>query len=65
MLLSEVVFRVNADVLIENAKASGKTSLVKEVLEACEIYGLKHYARSDKNLKQSYYVQYVMSQMTL
>lgn len=34
-------------------------------MDACEIYGLKHYARADKNLKQSFYLHYVMSQITL
>ena len=61
MLLSEVLSRVNADSLHEAAKASGKQKLLDEIIEACEIYGLKHYSRADRNLKQSYYVQYVMS----
>jgi hypothetical protein len=61
MLLSEVLCRVSADSLNDAAKAAGKSKLLSEIMEACEIYGLKHYARADKNLKQSYYVQYVMS----
>ena len=65
MLLSEVLSRVDAESLHEAAKAAGKQKLLEEIIEACEIYGLKHYARADKNLKQSYYVQYVISQMTL
>ena len=65
MLLSEVLSRVDAESLHEAAKAAGKQKLLEDIIEACEIYGLKHYARADKNLKQSYYVQYVISQMTL
>ena len=56
MLLSEVLSRVDADGLHEAAKAAGKQKLLEEIIEACEIYGLKHYARADRNLKQSYYV---------
>ena len=56
MLLSEVLCRVSADSLNDAAKAAGKSKLLSEIMEACEIYGLKHYARADKNLKQSYYV---------
>lgn len=39
--------------------------LWQDIMEACEIYGLKHYARADKNLKNSFYLQYIMSQITL
>ena len=39
--------------------------LWQDIMEACEIYGLKHYARADKNLKHSFYLQYIMSQITL
>ena len=35
--------------------------LWQDIMEACEIYGLKHYARADKNLKNSFYLQYIMS----
>jgi len=35
--------------------------LWQDIMEACEIYGLKHYARADKNLKHSFYLQYIMS----
>jgi len=51
MMLAEVMCRVDADSLHEAAKASGKQKILSEIIEACEIYGLKHYARADKNLK--------------
>ena len=35
------------------------------MIEATELYSNKHYERADKNLKQVYYVNYVLSQMTL
>ena len=35
------------------------------LLEATEMYSDKHYTRADRNLKRSFYVHYVLSQMTL
>ena len=35
------------------------------MIEATELYSNKHYDRADKNLKRVYYVNYVLSQMTL
>ena len=38
---------------------------LKGILEATEMYSGKHYSRVDGNLKRTFYVQYVLSQMTL
>jgi L-rhamnose mutarotase len=65
MLIAEIFSRVDAEELLSELKKQGKVKLWQEVMEACEIYGLKHYARADKNLKESFYLQYVMSQITL
>ena len=61
MILAEIFARIEVDQLIEDLKKTGKTKLFEEIMEACEIYGLKHYARADKSLKSSYYLKYVMS----
>lgn len=65
MIIAEIFARIDVDQLAEDLKKSGKTKLWGDLIEACEIYGLKHYARADKNLKNSFYLQYVMSQITL
>lgn len=65
LMLAEVMARVDVDTLQALLKKQGKGKLWGDLMEACEIYGLKHYARADKNLKQSYFLQYVMSQITL
>jgi len=65
MILAEIFARIEVDQLIEDLKKTGKTKLFEEIMEACEIYGLKHYARADKSLKSSYFLKYVMSQITL
>ena len=31
------------------------------MIEATELYSSKHYERADKNLKQAYYVNYILS----
>jgi hypothetical protein len=51
MLIAEIFARVDVDQLQSELKKEGKSKLWSEVMEACEIYGLKHYARADKNLK--------------
>jgi len=38
---------------------------LRGLLEATEMYSAKHYSRVDRNLKRTFYVQYVLSQMTL
>ena len=65
LMLAEIMARVDSESLQELLKKQGKMQLWADIMEACEIYGLKHYARSDKSLKQSYFLQYVMSQITL
>lgn len=35
------------------------------MIEATAMYSNKHYTRADKNLKKVYYVNFVLSQMTL
>ena len=57
--------RVDAEKISKELKQQGKMKLWQDIMEACEIYGLKHYARADKNLKHSFYLQYIMSQITL
>lgn len=64
-MLAEIMTRVDIDSLQTLLKKQGKVKLWGDIMEACEIYGLKHYARTDKSLKQSYFLQYVMSQITL
>jgi hypothetical protein len=51
MLIAEIFSRIDAEELLSELKKQGKVKLWQEVMEACEIYGLKHYARADKNLK--------------
>ena len=55
--------RFNADELVKEFKESGGG--LKGILEAMEMYSGKHYSRIDGNLKRQFYVQYVLSQMTL
>ena len=62
VLLKEVLPHFNADDLIDQFKESGG---LKELLEATEVYTRKHYERADRNLKSVYYVNFVISQMTL
>ena len=38
---------------------------MKPILEATEMYSAKHFTRADRNLKRTFYVKYVLSQMTL
>ncbi len=61
MMLQEILPRFNADTLAEELKAQNKIKLFQDILETCDLYGLKHYARSDRNLKSSFYVSYVLS----
>ena len=62
ILLKEILPCFSADDLIEQFREGGG---LKEMLEATELYSSKHYARADKNLKNVFYVNYVLSQMTL
>jgi hypothetical protein len=64
-MLAEILSRVNVEDLTQQLKKSGKTKEWDEIVDACEIYGLKHYSRADNSLKHSYYLQYVMQQITL
>lgn len=64
-MLSEILPRVQADALAEELKTANKTELFGEIVEACDLYGQKHYSRADRALKHSFYVDYVLSQMTL
>jgi len=63
VLLRELLPRFEAGDLMTEFKASGGG--LKAILEATEIYSGKHYTRADRNLKRTFYVQYVLSQMTL
>ena len=54
--------RFNPDELIEEFQDNKK---LMDVIEATQLYSDKHYTRADKNLKQSYYVHFIMQQITL
>ena len=62
-LLKEMLPRFSADELVDEFKQSGGG--LGAILEATEMYSGKHYTRVDSNLKRTFYVQYVLSQMTL
>ena len=62
VLLKEILPRFSAEELVEQFRENGG---LKEMIEATEMYSSKHYTRTDKNLKSVYYVNYVLSQMTL
>jgi c-di-GMP-related signal transduction protein len=38
---------------------------LKDILSVMEFYSQKHYERAERNLKKSYYTDYVLSQLTL
>jgi len=63
MFIAEILCRVDVEELAETLKKSGKAKLWNELVEACEIYGLKHYSRADRSLKHSYYLQYVRARL--
>lgn len=63
VLLKEVLPRFTAEELNEDFKEGSQS--FKELLDITEMYSQKHYSRSDRNLKKVYYVDYVMSQMSL
>lgn len=65
MLLRELLPRFAADELVDEFKQEGGAAALKAILEATDTYSEKHYTRADRNLKRSFYVQYVLSQMTL
>ena len=51
---------MNPESLAAELKKENKTAHYKELMQACEVYGLKHYARADRGLKQSYYLNYLV-----
>ena len=61
--MKELLPRFGAEALVDEFKQSGGG--LKGILEATEMYSGKHYSRVDGNLKRTFYVQYVLSQMTL
>ena len=63
VLLRELLPRFSAEELMTEFKQAGGG--LKSLLEATEMYSGKHYTRADRNLKRTFYVQYVLSQMTL
>ena len=62
-LLKELLPRFSAEELMSEFKKSGGG--LKGLLEAVEMYSGKHYSRVDRNLKRSFYVKFVLGQMTL
>ena len=65
-VLAEVLPRYDAQALLDDPDAfkDSKVSL-KQMTEATEAHSAKHYSRTDGTLKRTYYVEYVLSQMTL
>lgn len=63
VLLRELLPRFSPEELMDEFKKAGGG--LKDMLIATEMYSGKHYTRVDRNLKRSYYVQFVLSQMTL
>ena len=61
-LLAQILPRFSPDELIDEFKES---NVLKDLLEATHLYSDKHYQRADKSLKQSYYLHFVIGQMTL
>jgi hypothetical protein len=61
-LLAEVLPQFSPDQIVDEFKDSKPLS---EMIEAMLMYSDKHYSRAEKNLKQSYFVHFVMGQMTL
>ncbi len=61
-MLAEVLPQFSPDQIVDEFKDSKPLS---EMIEAMLMYSDKHYSRAEKNLKQSYFVHFVMGQMTL
>lgn len=59
VLLRELLPRFSPEELMEEFKLAGGG--LKILLEATEMYSSKHYIRADRNLKRSFYIQYVLS----
>ena len=55
VLLKELLPRFSAEELVAEFKQAGGGSL-KDMLSATELYSEKHYTRTDRNLKRSFYV---------
>ncbi len=62
-MLRELLPRFDIEELVEEFKLAGGG--LKPILEAVDTYSGKHYNRADRNLKRTFYVNYVLSQMTL
>lgn len=62
IMLCEILPRINSTEFSAHLKRKGKLQEFKDVMETYEIYGAKHYARLDRNLKSSYFVQYMLGQ---
>jgi len=61
-LLAEVLPQFSPDQIVDEFKDSKPLS---EMIEAMLMYSDKHYSRAERNLKQSYFVHFVMGQMNL
>ena len=61
-MLREVLPRFSPDEIVEEFKDSKQLS---EMVEALLMYSDKHYGRAERHLKHSYFVHFVMGQMTL
>jgi hypothetical protein len=60
--LAEVLPQFSPDQIVDEFKDSKPLS---EMIEAMLMYSDKHYSRAERNLKQSYFVHFVMGQMNL
>lgn len=66
VLLRELLPSFDVKELVAEFKKDGKGSGgLKGILEALDMYSGKHFTRADRNLKRTFYVKYVLSQMTL
>lgn len=61
-MLAEVLPQFSPDQIVDEFKDSKPLS---EMIEAMLMYSDKHYSRAERNLKQSYFVHFVMGQMNL
>ena len=59
-----VLPQLDIDSLQEQAKKE-ETFKLQHVVESVQLYNEKHYSRMDRLLTNSYFVDYLVSQMTL
>ena len=65
VLLRELLPRFDIEELVAEFKEASVGGGLKNIIEALDMYSAKHFTRADRNLKRTFYVKYVLSQMTL